>query len=113
MHEDLLVQPLPVGKFLLLEDTVTLEATCEVFDPLVSQWSLVSSPIVPRAASAMVSFDDHLYLFGGENASWSKHDSVECYDVQNDKWELFGTMPEKLACVQASVLLLPKKYVPL
>ena len=77
----------------------TLEATCEMFDPLVSQGSLVSSPIVPRAASAMVSFDDHLYLFGGENASWSKHDSVERYDVQNDKWELFGTMPEKLACV--------------
>ena len=90
----------------------TLEATCEMFDPVKSQWSLVSRPMVPRAACAMVGFDDHLYLFGGENASWSKHDSVEHYDIQDDRWELFGTMPEKLACVQASVLLLPKKYIP-
>ena len=59
----------------------------------------------------MISFDDYLYLFGGEDADWSKHDSVECYDVQNNKWYLCGTMPEKLACVQASLLLWPKKYI--
>ena len=89
----------------------TLEASCEMFDPVLDQWSLVSSPLVPRAACAMVSFDDHLYLFGGEDAQWQKHDSVERYNVQNDTWELFSTMPEKLACVQASVLLLPKKFM--
>ena len=89
----------------------TLEATCEMFDPVQDQWSLVSSPVVPRAACAMISFDDYLYLFGGEDADSSKHDSVECYDVQNNKWYLCGTMPEKLACVQASLLLLPKKYI--
>ena len=89
----------------------TLEATCEMFDPVQDQWSLVSSPVVPRAACAMISFDDYLYLFGGEDANWSSHDSVECYDVQNNKWYLCGTMPEKLACVQASLLLLPKKYI--
>jgi len=89
----------------------TLHANCEMFDPVLDQWSLVSSPIMARAACAMVSFNDHLYLFGGEDANCSKFDSVERYDVQNDKWELFGTMPEKLACVQASVLLLPKKYI--
>ena len=89
----------------------TLEATCEMFDPVQDQWSLVSSPVVPRAACAMISFDDYLYLFGGEDANWSKHDSVECYDVQNNKWYLCGTMPEKLACVQASLLLLPKRSI--
>ena len=88
-----------------------LEASCEVFNLGQDQWSLVSSPVVPRAACAMVSFDDHLYLFGGENAQRQKRDSVERYNVQNDKWELFSTMPEKLACVQASVLLLPKKFI--
>ena len=89
----------------------TLLETCEMFDPEVNQWSLVSSPIAPRAACAMVSFDHHLYLFGGEKPDSSKLDSVERYDVQNDKWEIFGTMPEKLACVQATVLLLPKKFI--
>ena len=82
-----------------------------MFDPVQDQWNLVSSLVVPRAACAMVSFDDHLYLFGGEDSCKDKLDSVECYNVQNDKWELCGTMPEKLACVQASLLLLPKKYI--
>ena len=88
-----------------------LEASCEMFDPVLDQWSLVSSPVVPRAACAMVRFDDHLYLFGGEVYAETNLDSVERYDVKTDKWELFSTMPEKLVCIQASVLLLPKKYV--
>ena len=69
------------------------------------------SPVVPRAACGIVSFDDHVYLFGGEDAKWYELDSVERYDVKNDKWELLGTMAEKVSCVQASVLLLPKKYI--
>jgi len=96
----------------------TLQASCEMFDPVLDQWSLVSSPVIPRAACAMVSFDGHLYLFGGETLSqeeaskhWLELDSVECYDVQNDQWEPFGTMPEKLVCAQASMLLLPKKFI--
>ena len=87
------------------------EASCEMFDPVQDQWSLVSSLSVPRAACAMVSFDNHLYLFGGEDGTEVKYDSVECYDVKNNKWEHCGTMPGKHACVQASLLLLPKKYI--
>ena len=90
----------------------TLEESCEVFDPTVSQWTLLSRPLMPRAASALVSFDHHLYLFGGEdNTNEQKLDTVECYDIKNDKWELIGTMPEKLACLQASMLLFPQKYI--
>ena len=87
------------------------EASCEMFDPVQDQWSLVSSLIVPRAACAMVSFDNHLYLFGGEDGTDVKYDSVDCYNVKNNKWEQYGTMPEKLVCVQASLLLLPKQYI--
>ena len=87
------------------------EASCEMFDPVQDQWSLVSSLIVPRAACAMVSFDNHLYLFGGEHGTDVKYDSVDCYNVKNNKWEQYGTMPEKLVCVQASLLLLPKQYI--
>ena len=92
-------------------DFRSVEGSCEMFDPVQDQWSLVSSPVVPRAACAMVSFDNHLYLFGGEDCTYCRHDSVECYNVQNDEWELCGTLPKKLACVQASLLLLPKKFI--
>ena len=88
----------------------TIEVSCEMFDPAVNKWSLVSCPTVPRAACGIISFDNHVYLFGGENTS-SKLDSVERYDVQNNKWQHVGTMPEKLSCLQASLLQIPNKYV--
>ena len=88
----------------------TIDVSCEMFDPAVNEWSLVSSPTVPRAACGIISFGNHVYLFGGENTS-SKLDSVERYDVQNNKWQHVGTMPEKLSCLQASLLQIPNKYV--
>lgn len=88
----------------------TIQTSCEVFDPALNQWSLASSPVVPRAAFGIVSFDDNVYVFGGEDTD-SKLDSVECYYTQTDKWEQISTLPEKLSCVQAAVLLLPKKYI--
>ncbi len=87
-----------------------IEVSCEMFDPAVNEWSLVSSPIVPRAACGVISFDNHVYLFGGEDTS-SKLNSVERYDVLNNKWHQVGTMPEKLTCLQASLLRIPNKYV--
>lgn len=88
----------------------TIQTSCEVFDPALNQWSLASSPVVPCAACGIVSFDDNVYVFGGEDTD-SKLDSVECYYTQTDKWEQISTLPEKLSCVQAAVLLLPKKYI--
>ncbi len=90
-----------------------IEANCEIFDPAVDQWSLVSSPVVPRAACGIISFDNHVYVFGGERANLDGHsiyeDSVECYDIQSDTWQRFGAMPASLSCLQASLVLLPKK----
>ena len=89
----------------------TIEASCEIFDKNLNQWSLVSSPIVPRAACGIVSAEHCVYLFGGE-ATQRRHklDSVECYIVQEDKWIKAGTMPEQCSCLQASLLQLPMKY---
>ena len=89
----------------------SLVESCEMFDPAVNQWSLVSSPTVPRAACGVISFDNHVYLFGGERSYSLKLDSVERYDVENDKWDEVSTMPEKLSCLQASLLLIPNKYL--
>lgn len=91
-------------------DFQTIEASCEMFDPAVGGWNLVSAPTVPRAACGVVSFDNHVYLFGGED-TFSELDSVERYDVQNDKWDQVGNMPDELTCLQASLLLIPNKYV--
>ena len=86
-----------------------IEPTCEMFDPCLNQWSLVASPIHPRTACAIVSVDDSVYIFGGENED-NYYDNIEVFDVKSNKWhEVPGTMREPLSYAQAFMLRLPKK----
>jgi len=87
-----------------------LEPTCEMFDPCQNEWSLVSSPKVPRAGCGIVSVDDTVYVFGGENEE-DFLDSVECFNVKHNEWhEVDATLPKALSFVQASLLKLPEKF---
>lgn len=99
-----------------------IEKSCEIFDPAMNEWSLVSGPVVPRAACGIASFDNHLYLFGGEDQTRDNIfeedfqarylDSVECYDIQNNKWQIIerANMLERVSCLQATLMLLPTKF---
>ncbi|XP_078365198.1 kelch repeat and BTB domain-containing protein 3-like [Oculina patagonica] len=90
-----------------------IEASCELFDPDLNQWSLVPSPNVPCAACGIVSFKGCVYLFGGENANHEQYklNSVECYSAKENEWKEVSVMPQRLYCLQASLVLLPKKYM--
>ena len=103
---------LVVGGYRDMEFKV-VEASCEIFDPVVNQWSLLANPLVPRAACGIVSFDNHVYLFGGEDYNQDResiyHDSMECYSIQNNTWQLLGVIPERISFLQAALVLLPKK----
>ena len=85
-----------------------IEPTCELFDPLVNQWSLVASPIVPRTTCASVSVDESVYIFGGKSAD-QRCLGIEVFDVKSNKWhEVPDTRTEGLSFAQASLLRLPK-----
>ena len=71
----------------------------------------MSSPKVPRASCGIVSVDDTVYVFGGENEEVFL-DSVECFDVKHNEWhEVDVTLPKPLSFVRASLLKLPKKFI--
>ena len=102
---------LVVGGFCDMGDTNDVEFTCEMFDPCVNQWSLVASPAVPRAACAIASVDDTVYVFGGDSQETCLDDIVT-FDVKSNEWhEIFCTLPEPLSHAQASLLKLPKKLL--
>ena len=99
-----------VGGFSHISEA-TFEPTCEVFDPCSNQWSLVSSPKVSRAECGIVSVDDIVYLFGGEDEE-EFLDSVECFDVKRDEWkEVDASLPRVRTRAQACLLKLPKKFI--
>ena len=89
---------------------ITMESSCEIYDPVTNQWNLVSSPGIPRAACSAVSIDDIVYLFGGENTA-NCLNAVECFDIKKDIWYEIETMPSIRSVLHASLLKLPKKFI--
>ena len=100
-----------VGGFGDMTDT-TIEPSCEMFEPSTNQWSLVSSPLRPRAGHGIVSIDDAIYLFGGENES-TLEGAVERFDVKNNEWKRVCSMPRimQASCFGTSLLKLPKEFI--
>ena len=90
--------------------TRTIEPSCEIFDPITNQWSLVPSPGFPRADCSAVSINDIVYLFGGENGTDFLKE-VECFDIQKNEWYEIEAMPHPCTSLQASLLKLPKKFI--
>ena len=87
-----------------------LVESCEIFIKSTNEWNIVAGPIVPRAACGIVSIEDCVYLFGGEDGE-TEIGSVECYSFQGGAWHLIGNMPKPLTCLQASLLQLPMEYL--
>ena len=90
----------------------TIEPSCEMFEASTNQWSLLSSPLKPRAAHGIVSIDDAIYLFGGEN-EFTLEGTVERFDVKNNEWKRVGYMPETMQASYfgTSLLKLPKEFI--
>lgn len=50
--------------------------------------------------------DGKIYVLGGEEGWDGYHDSIECYDVDNDSWEIMSHLPSArswLGCVPLQV----------
>jgi len=90
----------------------TIEPSCEMFEPSTKQWSLVSSPLNPRAAHGVVSIDGIVYLFGGEDENTCKG-AVECFDLKNNEWKTVGFMPKTVQAsfFGTSLLKLQKEFI--
>ena len=101
-----------VGGYSDMSASLTTEASCEMYDPKTSEWSLVSSPAFPRAACGVVSLDNIIYLFGGRNRECFMP-TVECFDVERNEWREVAVMPNSHPCshLKASLLKLPKKFL--
>lgn len=101
-----------VGGFSAMAPSQTIESSCEMFNPSTTEWSLVSSPAIPRAACGIVSFDDMIYLFGGRHEGHLMK-TVERFDVKRNEWRDIAVMPIVQQCsfLKASLLRLPKRFL--
>lgn len=75
---------LVVGGYRDMEFKV-IEVSCEIFDLMVNQWSLVVNLVVFRVVCGIVNFDNYVYFFGGEDFNQDGdliyYDGIECYSI--------------------------------
>ena len=65
------------------------DMTCERFDPLTNQWSMLENLNIGRAGPALCSFDNkYLYAFGGRDGRQNVIPEIEIYSVEFDRWEI-------------------------
>ena len=89
---------------------------CSVLNLKSNQWH----EIAPRPAKAhgfqMIAYNGFLYAFGGfafssqHKPKWKSLDSVDRYDIANNKWERIGQMPRARSSNQA-VFIEDKVYL--
>lgn len=69
----------------------------DVYDLKTQTWSQAASMNIPKHGFQMAAHGDYIYVFGGfafsaqHNPGWKSLDSIERYDIVNDKWEVIKT----------------------
>ncbi|XP_028407755.1 kelch-like ECH-associated protein 1 [Dendronephthya gigantea] len=86
--------------------------SCETYDTTLDQWNMISSNIVPRSYAGIAAFDTTLLICGGED-SGNFHDTVECYDIEKDRWEIVDKMPRAEKFVDCCPMFISKDLLPI
>ena len=86
--------------------------SCEAYDTTLDQWSMISSNLVPRSYAGIAAFETSLLVCGGED-SGNFYDTVECYDVEKDRWEIVDKMPRVEKFVDCCPMFMSKDLLPI
>ena len=86
--------------------------SCEAYDTTLNQWSMISSNLVPRSYAGIAAFETSLLVCGGED-SGNFHDTVESYDIENDRWEIVDKMPRVEKFVDCCAMFMSRDLLPI
>ena len=67
--------------------------TAEVYDPILKKWSPLPRMTFAHSGSSCAAIGDDIYIIGGVGASNRPYDSVEIYNVVNQKYRRGVPMP--------------------
>lgn len=86
--------------------------SCEAYDTTLDQWSMISSNLVPRSYAGIAAFETSLLVCGGEDSD-NFYDTVECYDVEKDRWEIVDKLPRVEKFVDCCPMFMSKDLLPI
>ena len=76
-------------------------SSCEAFDPITNEWTVLSPMSTRRCYACAVAWESRAFVFGGHDG-WSALSSVECFDSALNTWSAIA--PMSTARYQAAVV---------
>lgn len=91
---------------------ITTQASCEIYNPVEDQWTLIADTVIPRRAAGIATVGNVVYIIGGGDNDENYLDTMECYSEQKNKWQVVGKMPfGQCAWMQCGKLHIPKELL--
>ena len=103
---------LPDGRVLVTGGTSVVEAdllgpetTAEIYDPILNEWTLISTELLARKDhSAVLTPGGKVILIGGGDPAGAGVLPIESYDIENNEWSVISNLPEGRNLLTATTL---------
>ena len=103
---------LPDGRVLVTGGTTVVEAdllgpetTAEIYDPILNEWTLISTELLARKDhSAVLTPGGKVILIGGGDTAGAGVLPIESYDIENNEWSVISNLPEGRNLLTATTL---------
>ncbi len=70
---------------------MTMEKSVKVYDPVMDIWSSAADTNIARNSPGAAVLNGKIYLFGGYDSQWNRHNSIEEYDPVTNQWTLISS----------------------
>ena len=103
---------LPDGRVLVTGGTTVVEAdllgpetTAEIYDPILNEWTLISTELLARKDhSTVLTPGGKVILIGGADTAGAGVLPIESYDIENNEWSVISNLPEGRNLLTATTL---------
>ena len=86
-------------------------SSLEIYDIKTDSWMAGASASISRWRAGFAITGEKIYIIGGRDSSWQYLNTVESYDISEDKWSFETPLPCKLMGLRCSVVKVPRHYV--
>ena len=86
-------------------------SSLEIYDIKTDSWVRGASASIARWRAGFAITGDKIYIIGGRDSSWQYLNTVESYEISENKWSFETPLPCKLMGLRCSVVKVPRHYV--
>ena len=86
-------------------------SSLEIYDIITDLWVQAAPASIARWRAGYAINGDKIYIIGGRDSTWQYLNTVESYEINENKWNFETPLPCKLMGLRCSVVKVPRHYV--